>query len=69
MFKLTCHFLCVVGWSRHETIDSLLRKAGYYKTITEDFRNTIKLTRYRSESIAVSYEEYMADRSKETMAP
>lgn len=43
-------------------IDSLLRKAGYWKTITEDFRNTIKLTRYRSEKLIVSYDEYYQSR-------
>lgn len=49
------------GWTRVQTIDSLLRKAGYWKTITEEFRNTIKLTRYRSENIIISYDEYMLE--------
>jgi len=51
------------GWTRIQTIDSLLKKAGYWKTITEDFRNTIKLTRYRSEKIILSYDEYQASGS------
>lgn len=50
------------GWTRTETIDSLLRKAGYWKPVTDDFRNTIKLTRYRSEKIIVAYDEYLAVR-------
>jgi uncharacterized protein (TIGR00296 family) len=48
------------GWTREQTIDSLLRKAGYMKSITDEFRNTIKLTRYRSEKIIVSYDEYIS---------
>ncbi|XP_066924241.1 AMMECR1-like protein [Clytia hemisphaerica] len=49
------------GWTRNEAIDSLVKKAGYYKSITEDFRKTIKLTRYRSEKIVLSYDDYCAD--------
>lgn len=56
-FVLQNNFL-VVGWDKVTAIDSLLRKAGYWKTITEGFRNTIKLTRYRSEKLIVSYDEY-----------
>lgn len=48
------------GWNHIQTIDSLLRKAGYRRTITEEFRNSIQLTRYRSEKIVMSYDEYMA---------
>uniref|UniRef100_T1J4T4 AMMECR1 domain-containing protein n=1 Tax=Strigamia maritima TaxID=126957 RepID=T1J4T4_STRMM len=47
------------GWDRIQTIDSLLRKGGYKGTITNDIRRSIKLTRYQSEKITVSYQEYM----------
>lgn len=52
------------GWTINETIDSLLRKAGYYKTVTDDFRRSIKLTRYRSEKIILSYDEYCQDQMR-----
>ena len=38
-----------------------MRKAGYYKSPTDEFRSNIKLTRYRSEKIVLSYDEYSAD--------
>lgn len=34
------------GWDHIQTIDSLLRKGGYKAPITNDFRKTIKLTRW-----------------------
>ncbi|XP_023698622.1 nuclear protein AMMECR1-like isoform X2 [Paramormyrops kingsleyae] len=50
------------GWDHIQTIDSLLRKGGYKATITNDFRKTIKLTRYHSEKMTMSYAEYIAHR-------
>ncbi|XP_066496203.1 nuclear protein AMMECR1 [Tiliqua scincoides] len=50
------------GWDHIQTIDSLLRKGGYKAPITIDFRKTIKLTRYRSEKMTMSYTEYLAHR-------
>ncbi|XP_016350396.1 AMME syndrome candidate gene 1 protein [Sinocyclocheilus anshuiensis] len=50
------------GWDHIQTIDSLLRKGGYKAPITNDFRKTIKLTRYRSEKMTMSYAEYIAHR-------
>lgn len=41
-----------------QTIDSLLRKGGYKGIITSDYRKTIKLTRYQSEKVFASYQEY-----------
>lgn len=46
------------NWNRKETIDSLLRKGGYRSKISDELRRSIRLTRYRSERITVSYEEY-----------
>jgi len=42
-----------------QTIDSLLRKGGYKATVTAEFRRTIRLTRYRSEQVTASYNEYL----------
>ncbi|KAF3841352.1 hypothetical protein F7725_007214 [Dissostichus mawsoni] len=50
------------GWDHIQTIDSLLRKGGYKAPITNDFRKTIKLTRYRSEKLTMGYAEYIAHR-------
>ncbi|KAG9351982.1 hypothetical protein JZ751_023233 [Albula glossodonta] len=50
------------GWDHIQTIDSLLRKGGYKAPITNDFRKTIKLTRYRSEKMTMSYAEYIGHR-------
>ncbi|XP_072482527.1 nuclear protein AMMECR1 [Notamacropus eugenii] len=50
------------GWDHIQTIDSLLRKGGYKATITNEFRKSIKLTRYRSEKMTMSYSEYVAHR-------
>ncbi|XP_078268730.1 nuclear protein AMMECR1 [Rhinoraja longicauda] len=50
------------GWDHTQTIDSLLRKGGYKAPISNDFRKTIKLTRYHSEKMTLSYSEYLAHR-------
>lgn len=46
------------GWDETQTIDSLLRKGGYRAAITPELRRSIKLTRYRSEEVQMSYNEY-----------
>ncbi|TPP64138.1 AMME syndrome candidate 1 protein [Fasciola gigantica] len=50
------------GWTHLETIDSLLRKGGYRGTINEALRQSIRLTRYRSEKLSVSASEYLRAR-------
>ncbi|KAK4881697.1 hypothetical protein RN001_005016 [Aquatica leii] len=47
------------GWDQVQTIDSLLRKGGYKAPISNEFRRSIKLTRYQSEKITVTYQDYM----------
>lgn len=48
------------GWNHLETIDSLLRKGGFRGQITQDVRESIELTRYQSEKLSATYEEYLA---------
>ncbi|XP_036290349.1 AMMECR1-like protein [Pipistrellus kuhlii] len=48
------------GWDHVQTIDSLLRKGGFEGPITSEFRETLRLTRYRSEKVTVRYAEYVA---------
>lgn len=47
MFDCVLSRLLSTGWDHIQTIDSLLRKGGYKAPITNEFRKTIKLTRYR----------------------
>lgn len=50
------------GWDRIMTIDSLLRKGGYKGPINHDIRKNIRLTRYRSEKMTMSYNDYVNHR-------
>jgi len=50
----------LAGWTHAETIDSLMRKAGYQGTITESLRKKIKVTRYQSTLCTMHYGEYVA---------
>lgn len=49
-----------LGWDQIQTIDSLLRKGGHRGPVTEELRQSIKLTRYQSEKVSSSYAEYIA---------
>ncbi|XP_052170860.1 uncharacterized protein At2g38710-like isoform X1 [Diospyros lotus] len=48
------------GWTKTETMDSLIRKAGYHGKITESLRGQIRLTRYQSTLYTMQYSEYVA---------
>ncbi|XP_050423625.1 nuclear protein AMMECR1 [Adelges cooleyi] len=48
------------GWDKIQTIDSLLRKGGYRGPVTAETRRSLKLTRYQSETVSVSYQDYMS---------
>ncbi|KAF0930670.1 hypothetical protein E2562_034199 [Oryza meyeriana var. granulata] len=48
------------GWTHLETIDSLMRKAGYNGTITESLRKKLRVTRYQSTLYTMHYGEYAA---------
>ncbi|KAF6768039.1 hypothetical protein AHF37_10044 [Paragonimus kellicotti] len=50
------------GWTHLETIDSLLRKGGYRGPINEALRQSIRLTRYRSDKLSVPASEYLRER-------
>ncbi|XP_037090316.1 AMME syndrome candidate gene 1 protein homolog isoform X1 [Pollicipes pollicipes] len=47
------------GWDHTRTIDSLLNKGGWRGAITEDVRQSVKLTRYQSCKLGMSYDEYI----------
>jgi uncharacterized protein (TIGR00296 family) len=46
-------------WDHKETIDSLLRKGGYKAPITDELRSQINLTRYQSEKLTRSFDDWM----------
>ena len=46
------------GWTKVQTIDALLKKGDHKGAITPEFRKTIKLTRYQSEKLTASYQDY-----------
>lgn len=46
------------GWSQREAVLSLVRKAGYYGTVTEDLLSRIHCTRYQSSKRSMTYQEY-----------
>mmetsp|Transcript_11852 Transcript_11852/g.30059 ORF Transcript_11852/g.30059 Transcript_11852/m.30059 type:complete len:246 (-) Transcript_11852:593-1330(-) len=47
------------GWDHAQTIDSLIRKAGYNGSISPQLLNGIKCTRYQSSKCPVTYGEYV----------
>merc|ERR1712126_426238 len=61
--KKTATFLPEVptaqGWDKIQTIDSLLRKGGFKGSVTPDVRRSIRLVRYQSEMISVTYADYL----------
>ena len=52
------------GWTKEQAIDSLLRKGGFRNFITDSVRKAIVLTRYQSSKAEVTYDEYMAYKSR-----
>eukprot|EP00274_Cyanoptyche_gloeocystis_P003255 CAMPEP_0196658614 /NCGR_PEP_ID=MMETSP1086-20130531/30570_1 /TAXON_ID=77921 /ORGANISM="Cyanoptyche gloeocystis , Strain SAG4.97" /LENGTH=209 /DNA_ID=CAMNT_0041992257 /DNA_START=92 /DNA_END=721 /DNA_ORIENTATION=- len=46
------------GWTQHECIESLIRKAGYNDHVTEDLRRCLRVTRYQGTKSSISYAEY-----------
>lgn len=51
------------GWNHLQTIDSLLRKAGYRAPITAQCRKNVRVTRYRSEKLTLHYKDYVQSKS------
>ena len=47
-------------WDHDTTIESLMRKAGYRQhTIPQALKDTIKVTRYQSSKISLTYPQYV----------
>jgi AMME syndrome candidate gene 1 protein len=51
------------GWSQQDTVNSLLRKAGYRGHINRTILDSIKLTRYQSSKCSLTYTDYVRMRA------
>lgn len=47
------------GWTAEETLDSLIKKAGYNGRVNETLLKSIQLERYQSSKEKLTYMEYM----------
>ncbi|DAZ98198.1 TPA: hypothetical protein N0F65_005330 [Lagenidium giganteum] len=48
------------GWNHLETVTSLIRKAGFRRSVTSSMLKAVKVTRYRSSKHKLTYQEYLA---------
>lgn len=48
------------GWDRVEAVDSAIRKAGWTGSITENVRNSLRVTRYQSRKVECSWADWQA---------
>ena len=46
-------------WNQKDTVDSLIRKAGYRGDVSKDILDSISLTRYQSSKYSLSYDAYV----------
>ena len=55
--KLFNHkFNILTEWTKEETIEALLKKAGVKSRLSQSLKDSIRLTRYRSEKVEMSFE-------------
>lgn len=57
------------SWSVCQTVDALIKKAGFSGNITNAFRAALKVTRYSSSAISLSYREYSKMRTGSPNSP
>jgi AMME syndrome candidate gene 1 protein len=50
------------GWTRQQTIDALIRKAGYGGAPSAALRASLSVTRYQSSAVTITYDEYYAQK-------
>lgn len=46
------------GWTKQQTVDSLIRKAGYCRAIDDTIRASLRTTRYRSTTATATYQHW-----------
>mmetsp|Transcript_22064 Transcript_22064/g.32601 ORF Transcript_22064/g.32601 Transcript_22064/m.32601 type:complete len:242 (-) Transcript_22064:2049-2774(-) len=54
-------------WDKVQTVESLIRKAGYSGIIDENFLKSIRCQRYKSSKCRVSYQEYVVKTGSDPM--
>ncbi|KAF9140131.1 AMME chromosomal region protein 1-like [Mortierella sp. GBA39] len=47
------------GWTKERAIESLLRKGGYREVISQEFLDSVILTRYQSRKAQITYQDYV----------
>ena len=47
--------MILAGWNHKETLDNLIRKAGYKGRIDETLRRHVKVVRFQSSKTGLSY--------------
>jgi uncharacterized protein (TIGR00296 family) len=48
------------GWDQHQTVSSLIRKAGYHGPIHDRFLQRIRCTRYKSSKFSTSFDRFVS---------
>ena len=46
------------GWNHHETISSLLKKAGFQGSVTNHLKSSLRIERYQSSKAYLSFDEW-----------
>lgn len=46
------------GWSKDEAVESAIRKAGWSGKINDDVKKSLRVRRYRSEKLSMTYNEW-----------
>ncbi|KAI9895480.1 hypothetical protein PsorP6_018837 [Peronosclerospora sorghi] len=48
------------NWTHFETVKSLMKKAGYRRSVSEAMLKSVEVTRYRSSVYKLSYQQYLS---------
>ena len=51
------------GWDHEETVESLVRKAGFVLALTPELLSRMQCTRYKSSKSSATYAQWLASRS------
>jgi len=63
------HVAAEQGWTKEQAIESLVRKSGYRRALTDAFRKQISVTRYQSAICKTTYAEYCRYRNPQKEEP
>lgn len=55
------------GWTHLETITSLMKKAGYRRSVSFSVLQELKVTRYRSSKHKLTYQEYLEHKQQDSL--